>query len=59
MRGSEVDLAMLVVRPISDQERDGWQFYMRRYHYLGSRVIVGEHLLCAAYLENSLVALLG
>lgn len=31
--------------------------YMERYHYLGDRTIVGEHLLYAAFLDNELVAL--
>ena len=32
---------------------------MGRYHYLGDRAIVGEHLLYAAFLDDELVALLG
>jgi len=32
---------------------------MDRYHYLGYRVMVGEHLMYAAFLYGELVALLG
>jgi hypothetical protein len=32
---------------------------MDRYHYLGYRVMVGEHLMYAAFLYDELVALLG
>lgn len=59
MRGAEVDLASLIVRPIGPEERLGWRIYMARYHYLGFRPIVGEHLLYAALLGSELVALLG
>jgi hypothetical protein len=55
----EVDLTSLVVRPIAPEERAGWRLFMGRYHYLGDRPIVGEHLLYAALLRDDLVALLG
>ena len=55
----EVDLSALVVRPIVPEERYGWRLYMDRYHYLGCRPIVGEHLLYAAELDEVVVALLG
>lgn len=59
MRDPNVDLRDLCVRPIAAEERLGWRLYMERYHYLGDRPIVGEHLLYAAFLENELVALQG
>jgi hypothetical protein len=54
-----VSLASLVVRPIAPEERAGWRLFMDRYHYLGHRPLVGEHLLYAAMLDGDLVALLG
>lgn len=59
VRDPEADLSQLCVRPIADEERLGWRIYMARYHYLGNRPIVGEHLLYAALMGNELVALLG
>ena len=59
MRGEEVDLADLVVRPVEPDEREGRRRYMARYNYLGYRVMVGEHLMYAAFLYGELVALLG
>jgi hypothetical protein len=56
---AEADLGTLVVRPIAAEERLGWRVYMERYHYLGERPIVGEHLLYAALLDTELVALIG
>jgi len=56
---AEANLDELVVRPIERQERLGWRVYMERYHYLGFRPLVGEHLLYAAYLDTEPVALLG
>jgi len=49
----------LVVCPIGREERLGWRVYMERYHHLGFRPLVGEHLLYAAYLDTELVALVG
>jgi hypothetical protein len=62
LTGSEVcdphvDLSALRIRPIAAEERLGWRLYMDRYHYLGDRTIVGEHLLYAAFLDDELVAL--
>jgi hypothetical protein len=57
--GSDADLSSLIVRPIAAEEREGWRLYMSRYHYLGCRPIVGEHILYAAMLGEELVALLG
>jgi hypothetical protein len=57
--GSRVSLGSLVVRPIAPEERQGWRLFMDRYHYLGQRPIVGEHLLYVALLGDELVALLG
>jgi len=56
---AEANLDDLVVRPIGREERLGWRLYMQRYHYLGWRPVVGEHLLYAASLDTELVALLG
>lgn len=53
-----VDLKRLIVRPITPEERLGWRLYMARYHYLGDRPLVGEHMLYAAFLDGELVALL-
>jgi hypothetical protein len=59
VRDPDADLRTLCVRPIAPEERLGWRLYMDRYHYLGDRPIVGEHLLYAAFLEGELIALLG
>jgi hypothetical protein len=59
VRDPDADLSKLCVRRIESDERVGWRLYMERYHYLGERPIVGEHLLYAAFLEGELVALLG
>jgi hypothetical protein len=59
VRDPEADLSELCVRPISSEERLGWRLYMERFHYLGDRPVVGEHLLYAALLDSELVALLG
>ena len=59
VRDPDADLSAVRVRPIVAEERLGWRVYMERYHYLGDRPIVGEHLLYAALLDGELVALLG
>lgn len=59
IRDPYADLNELSVRPIAAEERLGWRLYMERYHYLGDRPIVGEHLLYVATLGNEMVALLG
>jgi hypothetical protein len=59
VRDPHADLRALCVRPILSEERLGWRLYTERYHYLGERPIVGEHILYAAFLDNELVALLG
>lgn len=59
IRDEWADLSRLVVRPIEPQERVGWRVYMDRYHYLGWRPVVGEHVLYAAEMDGELVALLG
>jgi len=59
LRDQDVNLRDLCVRPIVAEERLGWRLYMERYHYLGDRPIVGEHLLYVATLGNEMVALLG
>lgn len=59
IEGDDVCLDELTVRPIAPEERAGWRLYIERYHYLGWRPIVGEHLLYAALLGSELVALIG
>jgi hypothetical protein len=59
VRDPHADLSELCVQPVTAEERLGWRLYMERYHYLGDRPIVGEHLLYAAVLGGELVALLG
>lgn len=59
LRDPDVDLRDLCVRPIAAEERLGWRLYMERYHYLGDRPVVGEHLLYVALLDGEMVALLG
>lgn len=53
------DFKKLVVRPISPDERLHWRYLMEHYHYLGDRVIVGEHLLYVALLEDEIVGCIG
>lgn len=55
----QADLDQIEVRPIAPEERLGWRLFMARYHYLGYRAPIGEHLLYAAFLDEELVALLG
>ena len=59
VRDPHADLTQVQVRPIEPDERLGWRVYMARYHPLGDRPMVGEHLLYAAFLDGELVALLG
>ncbi len=59
LHGSLRDFGPLTVRPIEPEERAGWRLFMRRYHSLGDKPMVGEHLLYAAFLGQELVALLG
>jgi len=55
----QADLNQIEVRPIAAEERLGWRLFMARYHYLGYRPPIGEHLWYAAFLDEELVALLG
>lgn len=59
VQDADVELGEVCVRPLVAEERLGWRLYMERYHYLGDRPIVGEHLLYVATLGGELVALLG
>jgi len=59
VRDPEADLRQVRVRPIQPEERLGWRVYMERFHPLGDRPMVGEHLLYAAFVDDELVALLG
>ena len=59
VRDPDADLRGLCVRPVVAEERLGWRLYMERYHYLGDRPIVGEHILYVATLDGEMVALLG
>lgn len=46
------------LRPIEDEERDGFRLHLERFHYLGFERSVGESLGYAAFVGNELVALL-
>ena len=59
VRDADADLSQLQVRPVVPEERLGWRVYMERFHRLGDRPMVGEHLLYAAILDGEVVALLG
>lgn len=59
VRDPDADLTRVQVRPIHPEERLGWRVYMQRYHPLGDRPIVGEHVLYAALIDDEVVALLG
>jgi hypothetical protein len=59
VRDPHADLRKVHVRPIEPEERLGWRVYMQRYHPLGDRPMVGEHLMYAAFLDGELLALLG
>src|SRR3989304_4559459 len=48
----------LVVRPIVPAEAAAWRSAMARYHYLGCPHLVGESIRYAAFVGNTLVALL-
>lgn len=48
----------LLVRPIAEEERDGFRLHLSRYHYLGYEKPVGESICYAAFLGSELVALL-
>lgn len=52
------DLKAVVVRPILSEERLAWRILMDRFHYLGDRIIPGEHILYYAFLADRLVACL-
>lgn len=54
-----VDLNKLVVRPITDSERDTWDRLMKEHHYLGFKHLVGESIRYVALLDDSWVGLLG
>lgn len=53
------DLKKLVVRPILPEERLHWRYLMEHHHYLGDRVIVGEHFLYVTLLEEEIVGCIG
>jgi hypothetical protein len=46
------------VRPIANEERDGFRLHLERFHYLGFERSVGESIGYAAFVGNDLVALL-
>lgn len=50
--------ATLEVRPTTPEERLGVRVFVERYHYLGWRAPIGEHLFHAAFLDGELVAIL-
>jgi hypothetical protein len=55
----QIDLSQLVVRPITDKERQLWDRLMQEYHYLGFKHLVGESIRYVALLNDSWVGLLG
>jgi hypothetical protein len=55
----KVDLSRLVVRPITDSERQPWDTLMKEHHYLGFKQLVGESIRYVALLEGRWVGLLG
>ncbi|MGH7644456.1 MAG: ISAs1 family transposase [Gemmatimonadales bacterium] len=48
----------LVVRPIVPAEAPAWREALARYHYLGGQPLVGESLRYAAFVGDTVVALL-
>ena len=60
MQGNgHVNLNRLVVRPITDRERDMWDRLMKEHHYLGFKHLVGESIRYVALLDDRWVGLLG
>lgn len=55
----QVDLRQLVVRPITDSEREPWDRLMKEYHYLGFKHLVGESIRYLAVYNGNWIALLG
>jgi hypothetical protein len=53
------NLKNLVVRPVEKTERLKWRILVDRYHYLGDKIIVGEHILYLAWLEGEIVGCVG
>lgn len=51
-------LETLIVRPIEPEEALGWRIFMQRYHYLGFKMPIGEHIQYAACLDGEVVSLL-
>ncbi len=49
----------VTVRPISRQERTGWDKLMQQHHYLGYRAFVGESIRYVAELNGRWIALIG
>jgi hypothetical protein len=58
VQGPGWSLESLEVRPIAPEERGGWRLFMGRYHYLGDKPVIGEHILYGAFLGGELVGLL-
>lgn len=58
-KNGQVDLSQLVVRPITDKERQLWDQLMKEHHYLGFKHLVGESIRYVALLKSSWVGLLG
>lgn len=50
------DINDLIVKPIEKNERLGWRILMENFHYLGDKMIVGEHILYGAYLNGEIVS---
>lgn len=54
----ETKLETLIVRPIEPEEALGWRIFMQRYHYLGFKMPIGEHIQYAAFIDGEVVGLL-
>ena len=55
----QIDLSRLVVRPITDREREPWDQLMKEHHYLGFKHLVGESIRYVATHDERWVGLLG
>ena len=54
-----IPLCGIVVRPITPDERPGWDRLMSQYHYLGLKSLVGKSIRYVAELQGRWLALLG
>lgn len=56
---TDLELAKVVVRPVSREEKDDWKELISRYHYLGYNGAVGEQVFYVATVNDVWVALIG